>query len=39
MIKSQGILSRIILSKLEDFENELDSLSEDTFLSGKVFVS
>ena len=33
MIKSQGKMAQIIHSKIEDFENELDSLSEDTFVS------
>ena len=33
MIKSQGKMAQIIHSKIENFENELDSLSEDTFVS------
>ena len=38
MIKSQGKLTQIIHSKLENFGNELRSLSEDTFfIKKKVF--
>ena len=33
MKKKQGKMAQIFHSKKVDFENELDSLSEDTFLS------
>ena len=37
LIKNQGKFAQIIHSKLEDFEDELDSLSEGTFLSKTKF--